>query len=259
MNNIEVKVLNVGHSNPEGMMMFLAHLTQRGHSIDNMDNLVNMYNKDISNTSWKSSKSIAQLPHGTIKRFAPITVAIVGASRRFLAQARTHSVGLDFVSASLQYSDYSNSSQFCIPYDVLCKGGKAEELFITSCKASMNCYKLLIENGISNDSAGYLAPQALRNILIIQGNIEAWDNFIRRRICKRNTAETAYVTALIWDKLYNIPGGDVFFGKSGPDCLGRGCREGKMCCGKPLNKAEYDNIAVSPALLFIRENFPKLF
>lgn len=254
MNKIEVKVLNEAHANPDGMMMFLAKLTQRGHTINSMSDLETLYTQCVTKTDWKTALNVAKMPHGTIKRFMPITVAIVGASRRFLAQARTHAIGLDFVSASLQYSDYSGagSDKFCVPYDIMnaelagatfvqhshTKGVynvTPTDWFISSCNSAMDDYEALIKGyGIDNDAAGYVAPQALRNILIIQGNHEAWDNFINKRSCLRNTKETAYVAGLIWEALYNTTGGDTFFRLSGPDCVKAVCREGHMCCGTPL-------------------------
>ena len=112
MNKIEVKVLET-HGDPGQWVTFLARLTQRGHNIKNMADLEALFNQ--SHTPG-FVEAIAKLPHGTIKRFTPITVAIVGASRRFLAQARTSQVGTNFVSASLQYSDYSNEADFVVPY-----------------------------------------------------------------------------------------------------------------------------------------------
>lgn len=273
MDKIEVAVLDQ-HHNPEGMMMFLARLTQRGHAIKSMTDLQDMFAECINKYDWKSSARVARLPHGTIKRFTPITIAIVGASRRFLAQARTHSTGLNFVSASLQYSDYSDDAQFCVPPEVIKStkeglkvGYRADidgaplhltptDIYIDNCNESMRNYKEFVELGFSNDTAGYMAPQGLRNILIIQGNHEAWDNFVRTRMCKRNTEETQVVTAMILNELIKSNAGDAFFTLSGPDCLGCGCREGKMSCGKPLNREQYfykslDNTAIK----FLKENF----
>ena len=198
MNKIQVAVLAEGHQSPGGMMMFLARLTQRGHNVKSMDDLLGMYNKAVDvdpavSTEEEIAKrekllrTVASLPHGTITRFSPITVAIVGASRRFLAQARTHQVGVTYVSASLQYSDYSDQADFVVPYEML--GTEPNELearrvYLKSCTRDMNNYKYFIEEcGMSNDTAGYAAPQGLRNILIMQGNNESWAHFIRMRAC----------------------------------------------------------------------------
>jgi len=250
MDKIQVAVLTEGHQSPGGMMMFLARLTQRGHNIKSMDDLLAMYNKAVEIEPAATSseaiarrekllKTVAGLPHGTITRFTPITITIVGASRRFLAQARTHQVGMTYVSASLQYSDYSGQADFVVPYEML--GNEVNELearrvYLESCTRDMNNYKYLInECGMSNDTAGYAAPQGLRNILIMQGNNESWAHFVRMRACNRNTLETQYVALRIWEALLNTVDGEQLFFNVGPDCITGKCREGKFSCGKPMS------------------------
>ena len=68
MNKIETKVLDES-SAPGGTMLFLAMLTQRGHAIGCMDDLVKMYEKCIITKAPAAEvvKRIAALPHGTIK------------------------------------------------------------------------------------------------------------------------------------------------------------------------------------------------
>lgn len=238
MNKIEVAVLET-HGDPGQWAAFLARLTQRGHKIKNMADLIELFNQ--SHTPG-FLQAIAQLPHGTIKRFTPITVAIVGASRRFLAQARTSQVGTNFVSASLQYSDYSDEADFVVPYAIMDIDSKSERfprhytsLYLDSCKESMDAYELIARN-TDNDTAGYAAPQGLRNILIMQGNHQSWNYFIKMRSCNRNTVETQYVTARIWEELLKTPDGQEFFGFAGPDCMHGRCQEGKMTCGSPMRK-----------------------
>ena len=250
MNKIQVAVLAEGHQSPGGMMMFLARLTQRGHNIKSMDDLLAMYNKAVETDPAVTSeediakrekllRTVASLPHGTITRFTPITIAIVGASRRFLAQARTHQVGMTYVSASLQYSDYSGQADYVVPYELIgSEPGITEgrRVYLKSCKRCMNNYKWLIDEiGVSNDTAGYAAPQGLRNILIMQGNNESWAHFIRMRACNRNTLETQFVALKIWEELLHTVDGEELFSSIGPDCVTGKCREGKFSCGKPMS------------------------
>jgi thymidylate synthase (FAD) len=98
----------------------------------------------------------------------------------------------------------------------------------------MRQYKAFVDAGIDNDTAGYTVPQGLRNILIIQGNHEAWMNFIRLRACHRNTKETQYVALKIWEALLKTADGEEMFAWAGPDCMYDKCREGKMSCGDPI-------------------------
>lgn len=71
-------------------MVFAARLTQQGHKIASMDDLMELYEKSFS---VQTVAAMGALPHPTIQKFAVITVAIVGASRRFLAQITRHQKG----------------------------------------------------------------------------------------------------------------------------------------------------------------------
>lgn len=256
MDKIEVAALTCD-VHPAGMMGFLGAITQKGQTIENMNDLYALYVKENELDTAAKHFRMADLPHGTIKRFTPITLAIVGASRRFLAQARTNQVGFNYVSASLQYGDYRNKSKFVVPYEILASDNEAMlEIYKDSCEAGISDYESLMNDyGVCGDTAAYVMPQSLRNILIMQGNHQAWDYFIRSRTCNRNTAETQYVALLIWEALLNTPDGDVFFGRSGPDCLFGQCREGKMTCGDPLNS--FQTVPKIPRRI-IEERFPKL-
>lgn len=235
MKNIQVKVINEAHNSPAGMMMFLARLTQKGHTINSMTDLENLYDNSMDN--HKSAKAVSNLPHGTIKRFSPITVAIVGASRRFLAQIRTHHVGIDFVSASLQYSDYSTNGQYTVPFEILEAPEAIQEAYAKKCDDDILFYKYLVDEGVDNDAAGYTMNQALRNVLIIQGNHDAWMNLIKLRSCHRNTPETQYVTLLVWEALLGTNNGQTLFAYAGPFCKFGPCQEGSMSCGNPIKSA----------------------
>ena len=248
MKGIEVRVIAESHEDPAGMMMFLAKLTQRGHQVSSMSDLEELYAASM-NPDGKVVRRVAALPHGTIKRFTPITIAIVGASRRFLAQARTHQVGMTFVSASLQYSDYSGTDSFVVPYELFSDPERVAH-YISACKYAMSAYSNMVAAGIDHDTAGYVAPQGLRNVLIIQANTEAWLHFIRLRACNRNTVEMQYVTMLIWEALLGTADGSDLFAFAGPDCVHGKCREGKMSCGQPID--------TSSPRYFIEEKWPLL-
>lgn len=240
MNKIDAIVLNEATTNPAGMQLFLAKLTQRGANIQSGEDLINMYNYCIETPRCSNKiREMAKLPHGTINRFSPITIAIVGASRRFLAQARTNQVGFDYVSASLQYSDYSGIGQFAVPY-ALMENEVAKGMYLRGCESAMEDY-MYIAADTDNDTAGYIAPQGLRNILIMQGNHQSWDYFIRLRSCNRNTTETQYVTLRIWEELLKTRDGVDLFALSGADCVNGKCREGKMTCGHLLQDTSVDD------------------
>lgn len=226
MNRIEVKVLNPEAIwTAEQQMIFGCRLTQRGHQIKNMDDLVALYDKSYTQATVDN---IMKLPHTTPKRFGMIAVAVVGASRRFLAQITRHQDDVHFMSASLQYSNYANEADFCVPYEVMEKG--MIDQYLAAERAAMEAYKAANEQGLDNDACGYMAPQGLRNILIINATPFEWMHMISQRVCRRNTSETRYVMCLIWEALW--PYSHMFHESCLPDCgQACGCREGaKFSC-----------------------------
>lgn len=247
MRKIEVEILNpYSLVESERMMVAAARLTQRGQRIKNMKDFIDLYTAPYADSTVKN---MAALPHPTIQKFGMITIAVVGASRRFLAQITRHQNEVKFMSASLQYSDYSGEADFVIPYELLDTVQSAA--YLTKCSEAMHEYEKLIDYGVDNDSAGYLAPQGLRNILIISATPYQWKHMISQRTCRRNTSETRYVMLKIWDKLYKLS--PMLFDPSttGPFCMKSGCLEGKMTCGNPIpaGSTPHDIIA---------HDFPKL-
>lgn len=219
MKKIKVSVLNPeAIKEAEKMMIFTARLTQRGHALENESDVIDLFNKPYSESLVGS---MCALPHPTIQKFGVINVVVTGASRRFLAQITRHQNEVKFMSASLQYSDYSGKGDFCVPLEVM-REGKTEE-YINTCTEAMTKYAEFAKI-VGNDEAGYLAPQGLRNILVISATLYQWKHMIKQRICNRNTTEMQYVMTLIWNELYKE---SVMFYDCCPDC----CSEGKMTCG----------------------------
>jgi thymidylate synthase (FAD) len=232
MKKIGVKVLNPeAAKDAERMMICAARLTQRGEKVKSMDDLTALLEK-----SYKAETvdAITSLPHNTIRQFQMINVAVVGASRRFLAQITRRRIGVTFISASLQYSDYSGEADFVVPYDIISRGEYDVEQYLSACRASMEAYEGAIAEGIDNDAAGYMAPQGLRNVLLIGATPQAWIEMISQRACRRNTAETRYVMLLIWQELEKLL--PAMFRQAGPPCINGGCPEGNMSCQKPIWK-----------------------
>lgn len=214
-------------------MVFAARLTQRGQTISCMEDLLALYEQTFTE---KTAAAIASLPHPTVQKFAVITVAVVGASRRFLAQITRHQNEVKFMSASLQYSNYTGQADFAVPYEILTAPEPVRDLYLESCQSDMDCYEQLCEIGIGHDAAGYATPQGLRNVLIISATPYQWKHMIGQRVCRRNTDETRIVLLKIWQELFSL--GPVLFAPAltGPFCQVDKCLEGKMTCGRALSK-----------------------
>lgn len=226
MKKIEVKILNPESiDQAEKLMVCAARLTQRGHQISCLDDFMDLYEKPYQRSTVAN---LVKLPHPTIQKFGIINVVVVGASRRFLAQITRHQNEVKYMSASLQYSDYSGVEDFVIPYDLI--GTGQEEGYLRQCSMAMKNYQEMIRYGVDNDSAGYCAPQGMRNILLIGATPYQWKHMIRQRTCRRNTKETRYVMLKIWEQL--LEQNRELFSDCGPFCMNGGCEEGNMTCGK---------------------------
>ena len=205
MNKIEVKILNPDSVfDSEKMMVCAARLTQRGHQIKSMEDFLKLYEKSYGEDLVES---LVSLPHQN---------------------------EVKFISASLQYSNYSDDAGFLIPYEILEQGDKAENKFLSNCMEEMEKYKEVVRETGEHDTAGYMAPQALRNVLIVSATPYQWKHMISQRTCKRNTAETRYIMLKIWQCLYELE--QAFFRDAGPFCMKGKCQEKKMSCKYPIRR-----------------------
>ena len=233
MKKIEIKILNPEViENAETMMVAMARLTQKGHKIRDMHDFELLLQQPYSEGLVKS---MSALPHPTIQKFGVINIAIVGASRRFLAQVTRHQNEIKFMSGSLQYSDYTDKAKFVVPYEITKyddeqNDTKLTDAYIEKCAADLAEYEMMAKL-VGKDAAGYKMPQGMRNVLLMSATPYQLKHMISQRACNRNTLETQYVMALIWEQLW--PLSDLFH-DCGPFCTAGPCPEGKMCCGQPF-------------------------
>lgn len=222
MNKIEVAILD---HNLNGMPKFLARLTQRGHLINSMADVKEMYDSAVSTPP---SEYLLSLPHTTIKRMNYLTIAITGLSTKAVSQIRTHAKRLTFVSTSTQYSSFEGrDDNYVLPE--LNDTDKA--LVQYAYDEIQNAYNHLISIGVDKDKAGYLLPQGLRKALIISGNLDDWQYVLSLRLCHRNTKETQHIMRLIYNEIEKVCGKEYLVGML-PPCVNGKCREGKFSCGK---------------------------
>lgn len=233
MNHIEVAILEDNTiKSAENLMALAARLTQRNEKITCMEDLLALH-------QWKYSptliKNLCSMPHPTLQKFGTVTIAIVGASRRFLAQITRHQNEVKFMSGSLQYSDMSQAAQFVVPYEMMADA-EACQAYERSCVEALEVYEELIKHGCDHDSAGYLMPQGMRNTLLISATPYQWKHMIKQRACRRNTDETRYVMLKCWELL--VEANPTLFSDIKVPCQAGRCEEGVMCCNHPVYKAD---------------------
>lgn len=230
MKKIQVKILN---HNLSPMPKFLARLTQRGHLINGMDDLMKIYDESMDKAP---SKYFMTTPHSTLRRMNYLTIAITGLSTKCVSQLRTHAKRLTFVSTSTQYSSFEGrDDNYVIPFGL---DESHEAAYVNALYELQQVYNDLIEAGADKDKVGYLLPQGLRKAVVISGNLDDWQYVLRLRLCKRNTAETRYVMRLIYDAITNECGDEYVVGML-PTCVEGKCQEGKFSCGEKFDENSF--------------------
>ena len=224
MDKIEVKILK---HNLDGTAKFLARLTQRGHVIDGMDDVMNLYDASVNTPP---SEYLLNLPHTTIKRMNYLTIAVTGLSTKAVSQIRTHAKRLTFISTSTQYSSFDgkNSANYVVPEGLTDEQAHAMRLWYDTIQTG---YEHLQNMGIDRDKASYLLPQGLRKTFVMSGNLDDWQYVIKTRLCNRNTKEVQYIMRLIYNAIKTECGEEYVVGML-PSCVDGDCREGKFCCGE---------------------------
>jgi len=81
-----------------------------------------------------------------------------------------------------------------------------------------------------------MAPQGLRNVLVISATPYQWKHMIGQRVCRRNTTETRYVMLRLWEQLFGLSKTMFSPESTGMFCLKGACQEGAMFCGGVLEK-----------------------
>ena len=240
----------------EKNMVFAARLTQQGHKIASMDDLMELYEKSFS---VQTIAAMGALPHPTIQKFAVITVAIVGASRRFLAQITRHRIA----SFSVQSQRYVRLDDFryVVPPEIEAIP-EAKEAFLASMEEDAKRYldlahKLeeghtarLMAEGMpekqarakaskqANEDARFVLPNACETKMVVTMNARSLQNFFHLRCCSRAQWEIRELAEKMFELVY--PVAPHIFAKSGPACVSGPCPEGRMCCGKTAEvRAKY--------------------
>ena len=152
--------------------------------------------------------------------------------RRITEKALGTDYGKEHLEASLQYSNYSGQADFVKPYELLAAPSAVQKLYETSFLSDINYYGQLCNTGIGHDSAGYLLPQALRNVMLISATPYQWKHMIGQRSCRRNTDEMRIVILKIWKDLYDLSPALFLPELTGPFCQRGKCLEGKMSWGR---------------------------
>ncbi len=212
-------------------------------------------NLDKEKTEKFLNMLIVELGHESPIEHVTFTFGIEGVSRSLLAQLTRHRIA----SYSVKSQRYVTEGQFeyVIPPEIE-NNEKAKELFLKAMQDDQKTYdeltkilankhtKDLIDGGMNeNDAkkaaqkkaiedARYVLPNACETKLVATFNARSLMNFFRHRCCERAQWEIRFMADEMLKLVKEVA--PTLFKMAGPPCLLGKCPEGKMSCGKMLEK-----------------------
>jgi thymidylate synthase (FAD) len=171
--------------------------------------------------------------HTSALEHASFTFAIDGVSRALTHQLVRHRLA-SYNQQSQRYVSYTTEPAFIVPPEVAADP-EASSAFLDSCAASFIAYRRLLDSGVAPEDARYLLPNAMETKIVVTMNIRELLHFLELRCCKRAQWEIREL-ALVMLGLVE-PVAPYIFMDAGASCRRGPCREGKMTCGEPYEKA----------------------
>ncbi len=181
----------------------------------------------------KVLKTIITSGHTSALEHASYSFAIDGVSRALTHQLVRHRLA-SYNQQSQRYVSYTDEPAFIVPPDVAADPEVASA-FLDSCAASFIAYRRLLDSGVPAEDARYLLPNAMETKIVVTMNIRELLHFFELRCCKRAQWEIREL-ALSMLQLAE-PTAPYIFMDAGASCRRGPCREGKMTCGEPYEKA----------------------
>lgn len=191
--------------------------------------------------------------HSTLEH-ASFTFGIDGISRACSHQLVRHRLA-SYSQQSQRYVRFSGEEGFIVPPRIA-EDGESLAVFNEAMRSALAAYERLVslgeERGLGRETiqedARFVLPNAAETRIVVTMNARELRHFFQVRCCRRAQWE---INALAWWMRHLALGAAPrLFHKSGPDCLYRRCREGKMYCGEEYTAAEVGEMekAWSPAV-----------
>lgn len=178
-------------------------------------------------------KTIISSGHTSALEHASYTFAIDGVSRALTHQLVRHRLA-SYNQQSQRYVSYAEEPNFVVPPNIAAQPG-ALKRFKAANAAAFAEYRALIEAGIAPEDARYLLPNAMETKIVVTMNVRELLHFLELRCCKRAQWEIRALGLAMLDLVE--PTAPYIFMDAGASCRRGACREGKMTCGDPYDKA----------------------
>lgn len=178
-------------------------------------------------------RTIMTSGHLSALEHATYTFAIDGVSRALTHQLVRHRLA-SYNQQSQRYVSYAEEPCFIEP-PAVAADPKAHAVFASATAAAFSAYRELVDAGVPAEDARYLLPNAMETKIVVTMNIRELLHFFELRCCKRAQWEIRDLALRMLDLAE--PTAPYIFMDAGASCRRGPCREGKMTCGEPYEKA----------------------
>lgn len=180
----------------------------------------------------KVLKTIITSGHTSALEHASYTFAIDGVSRAMTHQLVRHRLA-SYNQQSQRYVSYDEPSFITPP--TVAEDPAAAEAFEAATAAAFAAYRALLDAGIPAEDARYLLPNATETKIVVTMNVRELFHFFELRCCKRAQWEIREAAMRMLGLVE--PTAPYIFMDAGASCRRGPCREGKMTCNEPYERA----------------------
>lgn len=161
------------------------------------------------------------------------TFAVEGISRVATHQLVRHRLA----SYSQQSQRYvSMSGQTCIVPPSVLNNEKAHVLFMKQVEDAWNCYKELVDLGISKEDARFILPHGTETRLVMTMNARELHHFFSLRLCRRAQWEIRELARKML--ILARDAAPEIFDPAGPSCVVEGACKEAHSCNEPYENME---------------------
>jgi thymidylate synthase (FAD) len=190
--------------------------------------------EDMSEESVrKVLRTIMNSGHFSALEHVSYTFAVDGVSRAMTHQLVRHRLA-SYNQQSQRYVAYETEPCFIVPPSVK-DDPEVRARFDAAASAAFAAYRELVESGVAAEDARYLLPNAMETKIVITMNVRELLHFFELRCCKRAQWEIRDLALAML--ALSEPTAPYIFMDAGASCRRGPCREGKMTCGEPYERA----------------------
>lgn len=174
-------------------------------------------------------EKIMSLGHQSVLEHVSFTFGIEGISRACSHQLVRHRLA-SYSQQSQRYVTFKGDDFPLVIPDSIAGNQRREDVFTRAMQACAEAYRQLVADGVPAEDARFVLPNAAETKIIVTMNGRELLHFFELRCCERAQWE---IRAMAIEMLKVVkPLAPVIFAAAGPGCVGDGCPEGTMTCGR---------------------------